>query len=62
MWQHNMWNSWVNGLRVPYGYVVDLYPTDGFAGDPLTIKGGIPGENDEARCISLKDYGFDGLV
>jgi len=39
MWNNNIPNDQVDSLMVPYGYSVDLYEADGFAGNVKTVKG-----------------------
>ena len=53
MWEHNMWHKWVSSLRVPYGYVVELYSNNGYSGDKRVIEGDFPGENFESKCINI---------
>ena len=50
MWENNMNDFLLNSVTVPYGYILELYPNDGFTGTPTVIVGAESGEHDEPKC------------
>lgn len=57
MYEHNIKNDDVGSVMVPFGYSVDLFRDDGFAGDKKTVQG--PVFNDShlsLACINVSDF------
>ena len=50
---YNIWDLYIHGATVPYGYTAYLYPDNGWSGTPYIIKGQLPGEHDEPACVNL---------
>ena len=50
LWENNIWDWWINSVTVPYGYSVELYPHDGWTGNPTVFSGSMPGEHDSPQC------------
>ena len=64
MWEGNTEDGLCYGVTVPYGYVAEIYPSDGFRGTPLIVKGVPPiGEHDEiAECHSTSHMSVNSVI